>query len=58
VGGIYEAVLANIRRINELKKRYNSFFPLLQWQFVVFGHNEHEIPLARKMATEFGISFP
>jgi MoaA/NifB/PqqE/SkfB family radical SAM enzyme len=57
VGGDYEAVLANIRRINELKRNFNSRFPLLRWQFIVFGHNEHEIPLARKLAGEMGMSF-
>ncbi|MFL6515023.1 MAG: radical SAM protein [Chthoniobacterales bacterium] len=57
VGGNYEAVLANIRRINELKKEYNSRFPLLRWQFIVFGHNEHEIPLARKLAADLRMNF-
>jgi MoaA/NifB/PqqE/SkfB family radical SAM enzyme len=56
VGSNYETVLSNIREINSFKKRYNSPFPLLQWQFIIFGHNEHEIPIARKMAAELGMS--
>ncbi len=42
VRGNCATVIANIRTINEHKRRYRSPFPVLRWQFVVFGHNEHE----------------
>jgi MoaA/NifB/PqqE/SkfB family radical SAM enzyme len=57
VNGTLKSVLANVERINEFKRRYDSPFPKLYWQFVVFGHNEHEIELARSMARERDMIF-
>jgi MoaA/NifB/PqqE/SkfB family radical SAM enzyme len=57
VKGNFEAVIRNIEKINQLKKKYRSQYPLLAWQFIVFGHNEHEIPLARKLARQFNMTF-
>ncbi len=57
VGGNFDQVIANIDRINEFKKQYDSAFPLMTWQFVVFGHNEHEIGKAREMAQARGMEF-
>ncbi|MBZ5601729.1 MAG: radical SAM protein [Acidobacteriia bacterium] len=55
VNGNLERVLGHIDRIRELRRKYRSAFPLLDWQFVVFGHNEHELPVARAMAAERGM---
>ena len=57
VGGDFERVLANLREINRLKKKYKSPFPKLHWQFIIFGHNEHELPAARKTARALGMKF-
>jgi MoaA/NifB/PqqE/SkfB family radical SAM enzyme len=57
VKGDYETVISNIRKLNEYKKKYNSRFPVLAWQYVIFGHNEHEIPIAKKLASELGMNF-
>lgn len=57
VRGNFETVIGNIRAINELKRKYASNLPTLRWQFVVFGHNEHELPVAKKMARELGMAF-
>lgn len=56
-GGSFENVLNNVRTINRFKKKYRSEYPRLVWQFVVFGHNEHEIGAARKTAAELGMDF-
>ena len=56
-GGDFDTVIDNIRKINRCKKKYGSVEPQLSWQFVVFGHNEHEIPAAREMARELGMRF-
>jgi len=56
-GGSFEAVLTNIRKINEFKTKHQSALPKLRWQFVAFGHNEHEIPRARQMARRLGMEF-
>jgi MoaA/NifB/PqqE/SkfB family radical SAM enzyme len=57
VGGDLERVLSNIRSINSFKRKYRSRYPLLRWQFVVFGHNEHEIEAARDLAKELNMEF-
>jgi MoaA/NifB/PqqE/SkfB family radical SAM enzyme len=57
VRGNFEKVIRNIEMINSHKRRYQSNLPHLRWQFVVFGHNEHEIPIAREMAQKLGMEF-
>jgi MoaA/NifB/PqqE/SkfB family radical SAM enzyme len=57
VGGDFDTVIANIKRINHYRRAYRSKLPNLAWQFVVFGHNEHEIPHARAMARALGMRF-
>lgn len=57
VGGNFEQVIAHIKKINEWKAYYRSKYPLLKWQFIIFGHNEHELPLARQMAASLGMRF-
>jgi MoaA/NifB/PqqE/SkfB family radical SAM enzyme len=57
VRGDFNTVIANVERINRYKQIYRSELPQLRWQFVVFGHNEHEIPLAREMARKLGMIF-
>lgn len=56
-GGNFTSVIENIRKINAFKKLHESPFPAMRWQFIVFGHNEHEIAAARAMASELGMSF-
>ena len=43
VGGSLRKVLANIKKINEFKEKHQSEFPELLLQFILFGHNEHEL---------------
>lgn len=57
VRGRLDTVLANVLRINAYKLRLGSDFPRLRWQFVVFGHNEHEIEDARALAATLGMEF-
>lgn len=56
-GGDFDRVLKNIKCINYYKQKYRKNFPRLVWQFVVFGHNEHELPVAKKMAKELDMGF-
>ncbi len=51
-GGDFDTVINNIKIINKFKKQYKTHFPMLKWQFIPFGHNEHEIELAKKKAEE------
>lgn len=57
VKGNFDRVIENIRTINHYKKVYHSRFPKLTWQFVVFGHNEHELPMAKKLANKLNMKF-
>jgi MoaA/NifB/PqqE/SkfB family radical SAM enzyme len=55
--GKLDRVIQNIRTINRYKERYASPLPHLNWQFIAFGHNEHEIAAARTLARELNMSF-
>jgi MoaA/NifB/PqqE/SkfB family radical SAM enzyme len=55
--GQLERVLGNIRRLNEYKKRWKTIYPLLTWQMIAFGHNEHEIVAAQALARDLGMGF-
>ena len=55
VNGDFNRVIENIKLINKFKKKYDSPYPRLTWQFVIFGHNEHELSRAREMASELGM---
>lgn len=57
IKGNFDTVIDNIMKINYFKKIYDSNYPLLTWQFVIFGHNEYELPIARRMANELGMDF-
>lgn len=57
VKGNFNQVIANIRLINQFKAKYKSPYPKLRWQFIVFGHNEHEIESARSMAKALDMDF-
>ncbi len=49
-GGSLRRVLANVSRLNEVKRRYRSTLPELVLQFIPFGHNEHELEKAHLLA--------
>lgn len=59
VGGSLKDVIRNINRINELKKRYGSSTPHLIFQFIVFGHNIHQVGRAALLARmlQMGIEY-
>ena len=57
VNGNFQRVIDHVKAINRYKEKYDSPYPELLWQFVAFGHNEHEIPLARAMARDLDMGF-
>jgi molybdenum cofactor biosynthesis enzyme MoaA len=57
VRGNFDRVIANITKINQWKAKCGSTYPLLRWQFIVFRHNEHELPEARAIAEKLGMAF-
>jgi len=57
IRGEFNVVLSNIRKLNEIKRKYNSQLPRLKWQFILFDHNKHQINEARKLANELKMDF-
>ncbi len=57
VKGNFEKVIENIQKINRLKKSTNRPTLFSIWQFVAFGHNEHEIEKARQLAKDLKMKF-
>lgn len=55
--GNYNRVISNIERLNEFKRIYNSEYPKLAWQFIIFGHNEHQIKSAKIECERLGMIF-
>ena len=56
-GGNFDKVIANIERLNFYKQKYKSEYPRLSWQFVIFGHNEHEIPKVKELCKRYHMAF-
>jgi MoaA/NifB/PqqE/SkfB family radical SAM enzyme len=57
IGGNFEQVISNIRRLNYYKSKYKSQYPKLSWQFIIFGHNEHELPKIKELCRELNMVF-
>ena len=55
VRGDISEVFENLKRLVSAKKALKSKTPLIEWQFIVFQHNEHEMSAAKKLASEIGV---
>ncbi len=55
IGGKLDEVIAGTKRVLEWKKKLKSSTPHVILQFIVFKHNEHELPLIQKLADEIGV---
>lgn len=55
VGGKLDRVIENIRRVVEYKRRRGLRTPSVEWQFLVFDHNRHEVDAARELAGKLGV---
>jgi len=51
VGGNLSVVLKNMKEIIDAKDKY----PLIEWQFLVFKHNENQIDSVKEKAKELGV---
>jgi len=54
-GGNLEKVISNVRRIVEIRDELGSRTPWINWRFLVFRFNEHELDSARQTAQEIGV---
>ena len=55
VRGDITEVFDNLKRLLSARKALKSKSPFVEWQFIVFKHNEHEVDAARKLASEIGV---
>jgi radical SAM protein with 4Fe4S-binding SPASM domain len=55
VRGDVTEVFDNLKRLLSARKALKSKTPFVEWQFIVFKHNEHEVEAARKLALEIGV---
>ncbi len=56
-GGDLHKVLKNVKIINQYKRKYKTKFPILYWQFIVMGHNEKELTIAKELSQKLGMTF-
>jgi len=56
IGGNHELVMANIRKLIEVKKRLHRKSPEIVWQFLVNKFNENEVATARTIADNLKIT--
>lgn len=56
IGGDYDLVVSNIKRLVEAKTKTGSTKPDIIWQFLVNKYNEHEIGMARETAAALKIT--
>lgn len=55
VGGDFARAIANVRHLQEAKRRLGSETPAIAWKFLVNAFNEHEMDRAQAMARELGV---
>lgn len=55
VGGNFEHVIDNIRRLIAYKKEKGTKYPIIFWKYIIMQHNELEVVKAKQMAKELGI---
>ena len=55
VRGRLDVVLENVRHVVAYKRAKRLRNLSIEWQFVVFDHNRHEIEAAREMAAKLGV---
>ena len=56
IGGNVEKVIEGTERLLFWKKKLKSKTPHIIWQFIVFKHNEHQLPEIKKFAKQVGVN--
>lgn len=54
-GGEFNKVYENVKNLVKEKSSQSSPFPVIEWQFLVFKHNQNEMEEARRLAQEAGV---
>lgn len=55
INGDIDKVISNTLAVVAAKKKFNSKYPLIKWQFIVMKHNENELVLIKKLAQKIGV---
>ena len=55
VRGHIDRVLRNVEKLTRRRKELGSKTPFIEWQFILFEHNAHELEQARQIAEEMGV---
>ena len=55
VGGDFNRVMDNVRKLISYREKRKSKYPELSWQYIIMTHNELEVGQAKQMAAELGI---
>ena len=55
IGGNIEKVLEGTKNLVEAKRRLKASTPHIIWQFIVFGHNEHQLDEVKRLAKTFKV---
>ncbi|MDZ7784574.1 MAG: radical SAM protein [Halioglobus sp.] len=55
VRGNVNKVLGNVEKLIRRRKELGSHTPFIEWQFIAFEHNAHELEAAREMAYSMGV---
>ena len=50
-------VAENVRLIAEFKRQHRQRTPIIEWKYLMFKHNAHEVAAARKLAVHAGADF-
>ncbi len=56
-GGDFKKAIHNLERVLEAKKKSSGSHPFIEWQYVVFRHNQHQIQEAREFANHIGVDY-
>jgi radical SAM protein with 4Fe4S-binding SPASM domain len=54
VGGRFDLIKSNVRRLQDAKARLGVKRPRLLWKFVIFEHNKHEVEQVRRTYKDLG----
>ncbi len=56
-GGKFQKTIDNLKAILDIRKKMASPYPFVEWQYVVFKHNQHELESAREYANNIGVDY-
>lgn len=54
-GGQFDLVWRNLRRLIQRKQQLGVTTPFIEWRYLVFEHNQHELRLAMQMAEDIQV---